>query len=77
MVYYPAALNECMQLQGPSNTPHTRAQKLLIASGGKPLLLSAVKVKSRGSSQSLQIGLKKKSQYTVISISVIHVINFR
>lgn len=55
------ALNECVQLQGPSNTLHTRAQKLLIASGGKPLLLRAVRVKSRGSSQSLQTGEKNDS----------------
>lgn len=41
------------------STLRTRAQKLLIASGGKPLLLSAVKVKSRGSSQSLQLGGEK------------------
>lgn len=64
-----------MQLHGPSNTLHTRAQKLLIASGGKPLLLSAVKVKSRGSSQSLQIGGEIMSQFTIISISIIQVIN--
>ncbi len=36
-----------------SSILHTRAQKLLMASGGKPLLRSAVKVKSLGSSQSL------------------------
>ena len=34
-----------------------RAQKLLMASGGKPRRLRAVKVKSRGSSQSAQIPL--------------------
>ena len=32
---------------------NTLAQKLLMASGGKPLLLRAVSVNSRGSSQSL------------------------
>lgn len=32
----------------------TRAQKLLMASGGNPRLLRAVRVKRRGSSQSLQ-----------------------
>lgn len=72
---YTTVLNECMQLQGPSNTLHTRAQKLLIASAGKPLLLSAVKVKSRGSSQSLQIGGEKMSQFIILSISLIHLIN--
>lgn len=37
-----------------ASTLHTLAQKLFIASGGKPLLLSAVRVKRRGSSQSLR-----------------------
>ena len=77
MFYYTIILNEGIQLQGASNTLHTRAQKLLIASEGKPLLLSAVKVKSLGSSQSLQINeenKKKKSQFKLFSISVIYLI---
>lgn len=44
----------CDSLSSPAFILLTRAQKLLMASGGKPLLLSAVKVKRRGSSQSLQ-----------------------
>lgn len=51
--YYKTVLSLYIWLLVPSSIPHTRAQKLLIASGGNPLLLRAVKVKSRGSSQSL------------------------
>lgn len=45
----------CIHLPHPILPPApTRAQKLLIASGGKPLRRRAVSVKSRGSSQSLR-----------------------
>lgn len=47
----------------------TRAQKLLIASEGNPRLLRAVRVKSRGSSQSLKNTIQGDQHITIISSS--------
>lgn len=67
--YYTAAPFLHTQLLVPSSILLTRAQKLLIASGGKPLLFSAVKVKSLGSSQSLS---RKELFYSYFTDSTLY-----